>query len=158
MDGLHLLCEVALCKAINVENVATLLVIGETEGADQLKEECMDFIKVNAPAVMASAGWKQAASFGGNVSLISEVCSALAGGRKRRRSDEMHAPEKEAAAVDEMSMAQIRSDLQRRQLNCCGRRSVVVVRLKEAIAKGTKDGNDKSSSSSSSSSSAGSAQ
>ena len=52
--GLKMRCEVALCEELTVETVASRLLLADQSGADMLKEACLEFIKPNAAAVMAS--------------------------------------------------------------------------------------------------------
>lgn len=77
-DGLKLVCELALCETLTVENVAARLVLGEQAEADQLKEDALDYIAPRAAEVMASEGWQDVLALGG-ASLVSEVLALLAG-------------------------------------------------------------------------------
>ena len=43
-------CEVALCKQLTVENVASCLLLADQTEADMLKEACLEFIKPNVSA------------------------------------------------------------------------------------------------------------
>jgi len=77
-DGLKLVCELALCETLTVENVAARLVLGEQAEADQLKEDALDYIAPRAAEVMASKGWQDVIAYGG-ATLVSEVLALLAG-------------------------------------------------------------------------------
>eukprot|EP00621_Florenciella_sp_RCC1693_P015629 CAMPEP_0182531412 /NCGR_PEP_ID=MMETSP1323-20130603/8835_1 /TAXON_ID=236787 /ORGANISM="Florenciella parvula, Strain RCC1693" /LENGTH=453 /DNA_ID=CAMNT_0024740961 /DNA_START=42 /DNA_END=1399 /DNA_ORIENTATION=+ len=77
-DGLKLVCELALCETLTVENVAARLVLGEQAEADQLKEDALDYIAPRAAKVMASKGWQDVIAYGG-ATLVSEVLALLAG-------------------------------------------------------------------------------
>ena len=76
LGGLKFLMETKLCEGLSIENVATRLVLGEQAEADQLKESCLEFIKPNAAAVMATEGWARVAS---DAPLLNEVMAFIVG-------------------------------------------------------------------------------
>ena len=47
LQGLKMRCEMALCKELTVENVASRLLLADRTEADKLKEACLEFIKPN---------------------------------------------------------------------------------------------------------------
>ena len=142
LDGLKLQCEIALCKKLHPDHVATLLVLVDQTAADMLKEECMNYIAQNATDVMASAGWNHYVTNQPRGSAImSEVMGVMAkcmpsmqstALRRKKRSAEkaglsahgainMAAREDpEVAAVDDEAIKAILCELQRKKLSCIG--------------------------------------
>ena len=78
LHGLKMRCEVALCKELTVENVASRLLLADQTEADMLKEACLEFIKPNVGAVIASPGWACIPAHNGGL-LLQEVMAATAG-------------------------------------------------------------------------------
>ena len=161
LGGLKLLVEAKLCKGLTIENVATRFVLGEQAEADQLKECCLELIKPNAAAVMATEGWADVAS---NNALVNEVLAFLAGATthnkgegKKRTADEAElstpAQDEEVEQMRGWKVARLREELQRRGLDTKGRKGGLVERLERAIRGGQGGGESSSSSSSSSASS-----
>ncbi|XP_048553374.1 BTB/POZ and MATH domain-containing protein 2-like [Triticum urartu] len=60
LDRLRVLCESKLCESIDVETVATTLVLAEQHHCKDLKEACVEFIAAwnVLPTVMATDGFK----------------------------------------------------------------------------------------------------
>ncbi|KAF7011187.1 hypothetical protein CFC21_025520 [Triticum aestivum] len=60
LDRLRVLCESKLCESIDVETVATTLVLAEQHHCKDLQEACVEFIAPRnvLPAVMATDGFK----------------------------------------------------------------------------------------------------
>ena len=146
--------EAKLCKGLTIENVATRFVLGEQAEADQLKECCLELIKPNAAAVMATEGWADVAS---NNALVNEVLAFLAGATthnkgegKKRTADEAElstpAQDEEVEQMRGWKVARLREELQRRGLDTKGRKGELVERLERAM-KGGSDGGSSSSSS-----------
>ncbi|KAL5510498.1 hypothetical protein EMCRGX_G006055 [Ephydatia muelleri] len=88
LDRLKVMCEVALCANLNIENVSDTLVLADLHSATQLKAMCIDFINNYAPEVMDTQGWSTLVSR--HAHLVAEAFKALALAgttllRKRRR-------------------------------------------------------------------------
>src|SRR4051812_9390058 len=72
LDKLRVICERKLCESMDVETIATTLVLAEQHHCKDLKEACVEFM---APwnvlqAVMATDRWIQ--TFGGKLSYRHE--------------------------------------------------------------------------------------
>ena len=135
LEALKQLCEGQLCRSLSVDNASARLVLSDQAEADQLKEACVGFIKVNAAEVMQASGWASVAS---RNSLLLEVMQAMAGVRggenkKRSATEEETIKATELAAVDEMTVAALRSALAGRSLGRSGEKEALVGRLKAAI-------------------------
>mmetsp|Transcript_38006 Transcript_38006/g.64679 ORF Transcript_38006/g.64679 Transcript_38006/m.64679 type:complete len:94 (-) Transcript_38006:425-706(-) len=76
--------------------------------------------------------------------LLLEVTKAMAGvsrGKNKRSAEEEPAnKEAELTAVDQMSIATLRSELSMRSIDTSGQKSTLVRRLKEAITRSVTDG------------------
>ena len=145
--------------------MATRLVLGEQAEADQLKESCLEFIKPNAAAVIASEGFKEHVA--SNNQLLLEVMSFNAGvpsanKGKKRTADEAElstpAQDEEVEQMRGWKVARLREELQGRGLDTKGRKGELVERLERAMKGGSGGGSSSSSSSSSSGSGLGAAQ
>ena len=130
-DALKQQCEVELCRGLTVENASARLVLSDQAEADQLKEACVDFIKVNAAEVMQSSGWADVAAYNSG-SLALEVMAAMAGigqsNGKKRSADAA-----ELDPVDAMKVPELRAALSERSLDTSGLKAQLVERLKAAI-------------------------
>ena len=135
--------------------MATRLVLGEQAEADQLKESCLEFIKPNAAAVMATEGFKEHVA--SNAPLLIEVMAFMAGAPtgnkgKKRTADEAgltSEQQEEVGAIRGYKVARLREELQGRGLDTKGRKGELVERLERAITGQGKEGQGSSSSSSS---------
>ncbi|XP_044012390.1 speckle-type POZ protein-like [Aphidius gifuensis] len=54
MDCLKNICEEVICKTINVDNAASMLVCSDRYQLKKLKEKCLEFMKTNLRAVMSN--------------------------------------------------------------------------------------------------------
>jgi speckle-type POZ protein len=144
LEALKQLCEGQLCQSLSVDNASARLVLSDQAEADQLKESCVGFIKVNAAEVMETGGW---ASVTSQAPLLVEVMQAIVGVRggegvnKKRSAAEEEETSKvtELAEVEEMTVAALRSALAGRSLDTSGKKARLAGRLKAAI-QGSTDG------------------
>mmetsp|Transcript_45606 Transcript_45606/g.84761 ORF Transcript_45606/g.84761 Transcript_45606/m.84761 type:complete len:196 (-) Transcript_45606:161-748(-) len=143
VEDLKRLCEFNLCRSLGVENVSSRLVLSDQAEADELKRACLSFTKDNAADVMETSGWAQVVSHQAGTLLL-EVMKAMAGvsrGKNKRSAEEEPAnKEAELTAVDQMSIATLRSELSMRSIDTSGQKSTLVRRLKEAITRSVTDG------------------
>ena len=113
---------------MQVENAAARLLLADTNSADQLREEAVQFICANMAAVHTTAGYSDLSK-----ELLMEVIAALAGieggGRKRAREDDGALT---AETIKGMKVGQLRAELQRRGLDVSGVRAVLMQRLEAA--------------------------
>jgi hypothetical protein len=142
-EALKQVCELQLCRSVAVESAAARLVLAEQAEAEQLKEACLEFIRLHGAEVMKTAGWEDVTHHNGGkllVDLFAVMAGAHPRGRKRR-AEEMQggaAQDKKTtvtklAAVDDMRVPELRSELSRRLLNTAGLKAQLVERLKTAI-------------------------
>ena len=147
LQGLKMRCEVALCKELTVENVASRLLLADQTEADMLKEACLEFIKPNAGAVMTSPGWACIPAHNGGL-LLQEVTETIVGvhtgvaGKKRTAAEAglsslTPGQRKEVAEVEGMKVGQLREALEQRGLDTAGLKAQLVERLTEAICGGS---------------------
>lgn len=70
------MCEESLCQNLNVDNVASVLMLADMHSATQLKQIAIQFCNSNAKEVMETDGWKQMVQQ--NPHLISDAYKSLA--------------------------------------------------------------------------------
>ena len=141
-EALKQVCELQLCRSVAVESAAARLVLAEQAEAEQLKEACLEFIRLHGAEVMKTAGWEDVTHHNGGklVDLFAVMAGAHARGRKRH-AEEMQGEAAQnkntmvtkLAAVDDMRVPELRSELSRRLLNTAGLKAQLVERLKTAI-------------------------
>ncbi|XP_060249302.1 speckle-type POZ protein-like [Meriones unguiculatus] len=76
LERLKIMCEVAICRDLSVENAAHTLILADLHSAEQLKMKALDFITVHASEVSETSGWKVLVDF--HPHLLPEAFHALA--------------------------------------------------------------------------------
>jgi len=139
VERLRQLCEVELANSLSIENAAERLALAEMHAAEQLKEECVEFVARHAEEVMKTPGWSRLVSSGTNVGVVNEVlATAVGSGRKRSREVlEDEVPESTSAltvtGVKRLRVSELRRELCSRGLDAGGPRHVLQERLASSL-------------------------
>jgi len=139
VERLRQLCEVELASSLSVQNAAERLALAEMHSAEQLKEECVEFVARHAEEVLKTPGWSRLVSSGTNIGVVNEVLAiAVGSGRKRSREVlEDEVPESTstltAAGVNRLRVSELRQELCSRGLDAGGPRHMLQERLAASL-------------------------
>ena len=70
------MCEESLSQNLNVDNVASVLMLADMHSATQLKAIALNFCNANSKEVVETDGWKQ--MFEQNPTLVNDAYKSLA--------------------------------------------------------------------------------
>lgn len=76
LERLKIQCEQALCINLTVDNSCETLILADLHSAEQLKQQCIDFINGHAADVMDTVGWTTMVEK--HARLLAETFKALA--------------------------------------------------------------------------------